>query len=133
MVPIPFTQFLQQPKLDVHRIDTTVVLPREQTVVISAGQLNRAIEEESCVPVLCDIPGLAELVTPKVIAPEKPGPSVRRGRQPPTLGWSAPFFPPSNASTKIARKDMPTLLQVIHTGGRTAIRLPAGLLRWSNY
>jgi hypothetical protein len=86
--PIPFTQYIQQPKFKTLKCDSCMTLADGGTMLIDAGEIDRDVvcASESCVPVLCRIPYLNRLfrnvsyehvtehmlvmVTAKVICPE---------------------------------------------------------------
>jgi hypothetical protein len=85
--PVPFTQFVQQPKINRQLIEKTVSVPDGQTIVLDAGQVVQQHRTESCPLVLGAIPyvnrlfktvALCEttehtlvLITPRIVVSEE--------------------------------------------------------------
>jgi hypothetical protein len=58
--PVPFTQYIQQPKFDTRAVKVKVCVPDGGTVVLDGGKRTRQVERESCCP-LSKIPYVSEL------------------------------------------------------------------------
>jgi len=64
--PVPFTQYIQQPKVVTVAADHKAVLPDGGTVVLARWRTMRDFEEENETPILCDLPYLGDLFKSKV-------------------------------------------------------------------
>jgi hypothetical protein len=103
--PVPFTQYIQQPKFVTLTGFQSVDTPDGRTVLFSGWQIVRSSEEQSAVPVLCDLPYVGDLFRTTTTRPETMDVLVL---------VTPKIMRPEVQTERIAAKDLPVLTRVAH-------------------
>ena len=102
--PVPFTQYIQQPKVLTTAADQKVTLPDGGTVLLAKWHTLRDFEDESGTPILSDLPYLGDLFKSK----------VSRQEEMDVLVLVTPRIIGDSAAEHVAANSAPSTMPVLH-------------------